>query len=309
MTVMPKFFSQAVAAIIVFGIILNTGCGGYYKAARGHEAGNAAVAPALEPANPAASNSVHLAFGNPSNAGQEDENNYLVVGDGSAFSYNNSRGTVNWMSWRTTRADLGPSITRPDFRPDPRLPDNFNRVGYYDYSGGGYDRGHMVPSADRFANAKLNEETFMMTNIVPQAGALNQYPWNKLESYVRSQARRGFDLFQIAGVYGEKGRLKNKVTVPTNCWKIIAIVPRGRGADRIDARTRIIAVDMPNIEGIEDRPWEKYKTTIRSIEEKTGLDFFHFLPRNVQDEIETRVEMQSREKWNHEKARNKHEKT
>lgn len=241
---------------------------------------------------PVVPQSVHLAYGNPSNATQDASNdeNYLVVGEGSAFSYNNERGSANWVSWKTTRADLGDSIPRPDFRPDPRLPNGFDRIGYNHYSGSGYDRGHMVPSADRFANPKLNEETFMMTNIVPQTGALNQYPWEKLESYVRSQVWRGFDVYQIAGVYGDQGVLKRKVVVPTNCWKIIAFLPSGRSADSIDARTRIIAVDMPNVKGIENDRWEKYKTTIRAIEQNTGYDFFASLPRELQDAVETRLE-------------------
>jgi endonuclease G, mitochondrial len=235
--------------------------------------------------------SVHLAFGNPSKATSEpaNENNLLVVGEGSAFSYNNSRAGVNWVSWRTTRDDVGDSIPRPDFRPDPRLPKWYKRIGYYDYSGSGFDRGHMVPSADRFANPKLNEETFMMSNIVPQTGALNQYPWNKFEMYVRSQAWRKLDVYQIAGCYGDTGRLKNKVTVPTNCWKIAVILPRGGKPEQIDQRTRILAVDMPNIEGIEKDPWERYKTTIRAIEEKTGLNFFAQHPEALQDLIETRM--------------------
>lgn len=235
--------------------------------------------------------SVHLAFGNPSNAGPDDENNFLIVGEGSAFSYNNSRGTINWMSWKTTKADLGDSIPRPDFRPDPRLPANFKHIGYFDYSGSGYDRGHMVPSADRFADPKLNAETFMMTNIVPQTGALNRFPWEKLESYARSQAWRGWDVYQIAGVYGTNGVLKNKVTVPTNCWKIIAFVRKG---SEIDTRTRIIAVDMPNVHGIENDRWQKYKTTIRAIEQHTGYDLFSNLPREIQDVIETRMEVENR---------------
>ena len=239
--------------------------------------------------------SVHLAFGNPSNATQDpaNENNLLVVGEGSVFSYNNSRGGVNWVSWRTTRDDVGNSIPRPDFRPDPRLPKWYNRIGYYDYSGSGYDRGHMVPSADRFANPKLNEETFMMSNIVPQTGDLNQFPWNEFEMYVRSQARKRLDVYQIAGCYGEAGRLKNKITVPTNCWKIVVILPRGRKPDQIDDRTRILAVDMPNIEGIENEKWQKYRTTIREIEQQTSLNFFSERPQEFQDTIETRKEMAS----------------
>ncbi len=253
----------------------------------------AAEQPEATKQSPVLPSSVHLAFGNPSNATMDPANdeNYLIVGDGSAFSYNNPLGRVNWVSWKTTRTDLGDSRPRPDFRPDPRLPGNFRRVGYYDYSGSGYDRGHMVPSADRFANAGLNEETFMMSNIVPQTGALNQYPWEKLESYSRSQARRGSDVYTIAGVYGSRDILKRKVSVPTNCWKIIAILPRGVAPEKIDHRIRIIAVDMPNIDGIEEDRWEKYRTTIRAIEEKTGYDFFAQMPRDLQNILETRIEM------------------
>lgn len=51
--------------------------------------------------------SFHLFFGNPSNASESDPDNYLLIGDGSVISYNNSRGTANWVSWRTVKTDLG----------------------------------------------------------------------------------------------------------------------------------------------------------------------------------------------------------
>ncbi len=235
--------------------------------------------------------SVHLFYGNPSGASENDPDNYLLVGDGSVISYNNSRGTANWVSWRTVKTDLGPSLARPDFRPDLRLPAWFARIAHSDYSGSGYDRGHLVPSADRFGDTVLNEETFLMTNIVPQKPELNQYPWEKLESYARGQARRGFDVYQIAGVYGTKEILNGKVAAPTNCWKIIVVMPGGR--TDINDRIRLIAVDMPNDDGIEQMGWERFKTSIRAIEERTGYDLLQHLPREVQDPIETRVEMVS----------------
>lgn len=239
---------------------------------------------------------VHMAFGNPSKATTDpaNRNNFLIVGEGSVIAYNDSRGSANWVSWSTRREDLGVSIPRPDFQPDPRLPNGFRRIGYYDYSGSRFDRGHLVPSADRFANARLNEETFLMTNIVPQKGALNQYPWERLESYARTQARRVGDVFQIAGCYGELEILKNKVVAPTNCWKIVAIVPRGKLVSDLDRRMLIIAVDMPNIDGIENERWERYKTTIREIEKRTGLDLLNNLPQDAQDRIETRMEIQNK---------------
>ena len=231
-----------------------------------------------------------LRYGNPSNATSDPSNkdNYLLVRDSVVLSYNNSRGTANWVAWTTTREDLGDSIPRSLFQPDDNLPAGFKRIAYYDYSGSGYDRGHMLPSADRFGNRKLNKETFLMTNIVPQTGDLNQFPWEQLESYSRLLARSGNTIYTIAGDYGENGRLRGKVTVPTNCWKIIAVLPRGR--DKIDTTTRIIAVDMPNIDGIKNTTWQKYRTTVRAIEQKTGYDLFSLLPRDVQDRLETAVD-------------------
>jgi endonuclease G len=131
-----------------------------------------------------------------------------------------------------------------------------------------------------------------MTNIVPQTPALNQFPWHKLEFYVRTQVRRhhGYDAYQIAGVYGEKAKLKVKVVVPTNCWKVVVLVPRGQALQDINEKTRIIAVDIPNIDGIENDDWKNYLTTVRAIEERTGYDLLSAISRRLQDELETRID-------------------
>lgn len=244
----------------------------------------------------AAPKSIHLPFGNPSGAAADpaSEDNFLIVGEGSVVSYNNSRGTPNWVAWRTTREDLGDSIRRPDFRPDPRLPRWFKRISSFDYSGSGYERGHLVPSADRFGAPRLNVETFMMSNIVPQSGSLNQYPWNDLEQHVRAQVRRGFDAYQIAGVYGEAALIKGKIAAPTNCWKVVVLLRRGADPAEIDERARIIAVDMPNVDGLEHQKWERFRTTVKDIEIRTGLDIFSSLPVKLQRELETRTEIVNR---------------
>ena len=270
-------------SVILMLTMLFGGCSIYREQPRNNDDANNARA--VNPENASLS-----LFGNISAAG-EDPNNYLIIGDGSAFSYNNSRGTMNWVAWKTARADLGESVERPDFRPDPRLPIRFVRVTSSDYSGSGYDRGHMVPAADRFANLELLQETFLMTNIVPQSPSLNQYPWEKLESYARSQARRGWDIYQIAGVYGEQGILKNEVVVPTNCWKIIVMLRSGSDISYLNGRTRVIAVDMPNRDGMQNEKWQRYVTNIRSIEAKTGYNFFASLPADQQETLETRREL------------------
>ena len=250
----------------------------------------------VAPAPSGAVRSIHLPFGNPSKATADpgNEDDLLIVGEGSVISYNNARGTPNWVAWRTTPADLGESIPRPDFRSDPRLPRWYKRVGPFDYSGSGYDRGHMVPSADRFADRRLNAETFLLTNIVPQSRSLNQYPWNDLEQYVRGQVRLGSDAYQIAGCYGERERLKGKITAPANCWKVVVLLRRGTEPASIDERARVIAVDMPNEDGLEHEKWTRFRTTVEAIERRTGLDLFSSLPKGLQRVLETRAETVSR---------------
>ncbi|MBA2379899.1 MAG: DNA/RNA non-specific endonuclease [Blastocatellia bacterium] len=229
--------------------------------------------------------SPHLALGNPSGATPEPINfdNFLIIGNGLVISYNNSRGTANWVAWRTSLSDLGDNLARPRFEVDPRLPKNFNLIQHRDYSGSGYDRGHLVPSADRFGDAALNAETFLMTNIAPQTRSLNQYPWQRFEAYSRGLVRRGNDVYSIAGVYGGSGRLRTRVTVPTNFWKIMVAVPAGSDLYSAEVVLQVVAVDMPNVPNIDNSAWQDYRVTIAELEKRTGLRFFAELPVSLRE--------------------------
>lgn len=277
--------ARFVPCLVVWAIVFTGGCSWIGGRIENGDSNRSSEQPATRPV----AEINHLLLGNPSNAGSDDSNNYLLLKGSFAISYNNSRGTANWISWKTSRGDLGDSIERPDFRPDPSLPKNFVRINATDYSGSGYQRGHLVPSSDRFGDPAANLETFMMTNIVPQTGDLNQIVWEKFESYVRYNAWRNSDVYQIAGVYGDQGRLRNRVTVPSNCWKIVLIMPAGTGIGDINEDTRIIAVDMPNTKGIAKHRWQQYQTSVRSIEQKTDYNFLDRLPEVLQEILENRA--------------------
>ncbi len=51
----------------------------------------------------------YLALGNPSNATNNTSNadNYLMVNNAYALSYNNGKGTANWVAWRISETDFG----------------------------------------------------------------------------------------------------------------------------------------------------------------------------------------------------------
>ena len=232
---------------------------------------------------------IYLALGNPSNASQNSSNanNYLMINTAYALSYNNSRGAANWVAWRITESDFGNAERQNNFRPDPNLPKNFTRITPTDYTGSGFDRGHLCPSADRSSSSEGNSQTFYMTNMIPQTPDLNRNVWNDFETYSRDLVKRGkVDLYIVAGCYGEKGRLKMKITVPTNCWKLIVAVPPGADSSAINENTHVIAVDMPNAPNIGKTDWRKFRTTVRAIEQRTGYNFLSNLPQNLQDKLE-----------------------
>ena len=58
---------------------------------------------------------------------------------------------------------------------------------------------------------------------------------------------------------------------------------------RVTAGTRTIAVNMPNIQGIRNNPWETYLTTVDAVEEMTGYDFFANVPDAIENAIEAGV--------------------
>lgn len=57
-----------------------------------------------------------------------------------------------------------------------------------DYRKSGYDKGHLAPADDFAWNHEAMDETFVLSNIVPQKAALNRGPWKRLENRVRRWA-------------------------------------------------------------------------------------------------------------------------
>ena len=133
---------------------------------------------------------VHLTMGNPNGATADTNqpNNYLMEKPEFALSYNRDRGTPNWVSWHLADEWIG-TLGRVDtFRPDPAVPSDWYRVLHTDYVNSGFDRGHMVPNADRDPQTSIpiNQATFLMSNMIPQAPDNNQGPWANMEGYLRT---------------------------------------------------------------------------------------------------------------------------
>lgn len=163
---------------------------------------------------------------------------------------------------------------------DPLIPNNLQiNVLYPGISG--YQRGHQLPSADRYSGDS-NPQTFYSTNMTPQRGQFNENIWAGVEGKVRNWAKDGkADTLYVVTGCTVKGSTKkatdhsgHSVTVPTAYWK--ACLKRtasgwtacGIWLDHYTSATSITRNDLFSIDELED---------------KIGIDLFVNLPAKIGD--------------------------
>jgi endonuclease G len=245
----------------------------------------------------------HLTMGNPSGATADlnQPNNYLMIKPEYALSYNRALGRPNWVSWHLSDEWVGTLERFDTFRPDPRVPPDWYRVQAFDFANSGFDRGHMVPNADRDkeTSVPINQATFLMSNMLAQAPDNNQGPWAALENHLRTFLSSD-EVYIVAGGTGAGGTGSNggltmtlangHVAVPAFTWKVALVIPKGfSDISRVSCSSRTIAVIMPNTQGIRNDPWENYLTTVDAVESLTGYNLFSELPQAIQTCVEAGI--------------------
>ena len=248
------------------------------------------------------SGNINLLMGNPSNATANPNNseNYLIDRPQYSLSYSKKKGIPNWVAWELNLTWLGDAHRVGNFAPDEALPADWERVKPADYTGSGFDRGHMTNSEDRSRSPEDNIPTFLMTNIIPQSPDNNRGVWVKLENYSRQLAKSGKELFIISGGHGQGGIGskgpkatvgRGKVLVPAVTWKVILVLDKpNSGVAGVDKNTRTIAVIVPNKQGIEGTPWRQYLTSVDEVQKLTGYQFFTNVPPDIRSKINARVD-------------------
>ena len=170
---------------------------------------------------------------------------------------------------------------------DPLIPNNLQiNVLYPGISG--YQRGHQLPSADRYSGDS-NPQTFYSTNMTPQRGQFNENIWAGVEGKVRNWAKDGkADTLYVVTGCTVKGSTKkatdrsgHSVTVPTSYWK--ACLKRtasgwtacGIWLDHYTSASYITRNDLFSIDELEN---------------KIGIDLFVNLPAKIGDSQAALVE-------------------
>jgi endonuclease G len=89
-----------------------------------------------------------------------------------------------------------------------------------DYSGTGFDMGHLANAEDFANDCVAGEKTFRFYNCLPQYPNLNRGVWKRWENRARELSQKDSLLIICGGQFSEK-TIGEKVYVPDYCWKVI----------------------------------------------------------------------------------------
>jgi endonuclease G len=242
-----------------------------------------------------ASVSEHTLLGLPDPARTGNPADWLLVHPQYVSAYDTTNKVPRWVSWELDTKWLGSTGRTGSFVEDTLLPANEPQGAASDFSGSGFQRGHMCPSADRTDTTSDNQATFVYTNVVPQSAQSNTGPWEVLENEERTLARAGSKLVIAAGpsfASSKPSTIGSGVAVPTATWKVVVVLPaNATSPTAVTDSTRVIAVSIPNDETAHG-DYRAYLTSTRAIEQQTGLNFMSDVPQAIQDVIENQVDTQ-----------------
>jgi endonuclease G, mitochondrial len=93
-----------------------------------------------------------------------------------------------------------------------------------DYAATGYDKGHAAPDGDLSWDQQVEYESFLMTNMFPQAGSLNRGIWKLLETSIRGwtvQRNQSYTIYTGAIYTPNNPKIGSGVIVPHGYYKIV----------------------------------------------------------------------------------------
>lgn len=228
------------------------------------------------------------------------------------LEYDTEKRHSRWVAFRfdaITRLSLVGRSSEP-FIDDPDIPSayhiGYNGFGkqYRDLDGrlqtlpsNQFDRGHICASADRYLSREANEQTFFMSNMSPQMSNFNSPYWSSFESYVQKRGRDAAfadTLYVVKGGTIADGQILGYV--PRNNGSLVA-VPQYYFMALLKCKNdtySALAFWMEHrnygiIEPLSNQQISARVITIDELEEKTGIDFFHNLPDNVETVVESIV--------------------
>lgn len=216
-----------------------------------------------------------------------------------SFYWDSREHLSQWVAYPLNNSLKGNGSRSNAWGLDPLLPADAqpNLVG--GSYGGGWTRGHQLPSADRLTY-KANVSTFYGTNMTPQEYNFNGEIWAGLEGKVRGYAALSDTLYVVTGcLYKTSDTYTGtssgfSVKVPTHYFK--ALLYKGMSTY---ATSGYMAAGflLPHDPAIAGGNSADYIMSIDELEKQTGIDFFPNLASVVGTAAAESIEAQTPANW------------
>ena len=226
---------------------------------------------------------LHLWRGAPENL-DEHHPVQILVNHGYVVGFCPARLQPTWSAYRVAFATRDVDFARPImYHDDLRLAQEY-RIGRSTFGKLGgipLDVGHMTPNEviNRQFGRLAQMETFLMSNMSPQYGALNRGVWMKLETAIREiKDEDGKDHVWaiVSPVFGEQSptvyRGQNKHVPVPDAYFCVIVDPHTYPYDT-PSKVALDYFIIPQIAPSNTNP-EDYPSTLEEVEARTKLKFF-----------------------------------
>lgn len=232
---------------------------------------------------------------------ENSENNLLIIKTDSTYGVNYA---LEWdcekkaQRWSAMQMYHGNSLAKvrrsgdDAWHPDGDIPEEF-RTDYEDHYQNGYDRGHMIASADRLESRSMNKQTFCYSNVHPQLNELNAGIWEQMEEQVRAWNTDDFrdTLYVVKGgtIDNEEqilGLTTSGLIIPKYFFMAILCLKDG------EYKALAFWIEHKKKYYKSEYDLQKYVVSISQLETFTGINFFYNLAPEIQDEVENDVNIE-----------------
>lgn len=236
----------------------------------------------------------------------------LTVGGERNYSYlyDKSMYASLWAAYPLTAAHLEGDAKTSTWSYNPHVPQSaqINMEKSYGsfYGDDSYNRGHIVPNADRKHDQTMNSQLYYCTNQSPQIGpSFNGSVWSTLESSVRSLTSTYDTVYVVTGAafHDASGKGNETITylnanstsypqaspsrlpVPNYFWKAVLTVERS--ANGTITKAKAIGFWFENKSYTSGTAFTSCQYSIDELEKKTGFDLFANLPDSIEAAAES----------------------
>lgn len=217
-----------------------------------------------------------------------------------SFYWNPEEHLSMWVAYPLNKNLIGSGSRSDEWGLDPLISEYAQPKLITGSYGGGWTRGHQIPSADRL-NYKANVSTFYGTNMTPQNYDFNAGVWARIEAQVRKFAGLADTLYVATGCVLEGSTQRTGgssgfvIKVPYAYFKALLYLSPNRNQYHkgyMAAGYYVVHSTSVINDAVSD-----HLMSIDELERITGIDFFVNLPSTVGDKVAAEIEAETPISW------------